>query len=570
MPDIIPIINCNLQWRQRQAIYAKQGEYGARKVKIFLYNGSNSYEIPDSGISAVFAYKRPDGFSDSYDTIDGVDAIALSPSDNSATVTLAQNVLAVPGTVECELQLLTSGAMIATFTFYIIVEASVSPGTEPSEQTTNPFVRSPADIGSGYAICSTAAATAAKTATIDGYRLVDGGRTSVKFTYAVPANATLNISDTGAKDIYYHGNKVGGSLISAGDLVTFVYDATNSRYHVSAIDASNSGGGGVTPESIVSATGDMTVQQAADTRENINAGTYSKPGGGIPAADLASDAKPFLVKITVSGGVYSADKTEAQILAAVAAKQVVICKAPEGYGYFANDDDGTEFFVLYGSASAKQIYRYVINGSTVSKSKVTVYEKPSGGIPENDLASAVQNKLPLRVTISWNGSIFSSDKTFSEVSAAEAAGHPIDVAIDNMYGWFGDITNDTATFFAIEKNSGGAPSLYTFELTASGVSSTMKTLGDEIAPTKTTVSGSTPSIAAAANTVYTCGELTSLTIISVPAIGEFSVIFTSGSTATTVSLPATLKMPSFTIEANMIYELNVMDGRGLLAGWSST
>ena len=569
MPDIIPIINCNLQWRQRQVIYAKQWEYGARKVKIFLYNGSNSYEIPDSGISAVFAYKRPDGFSDSYDTIDGVDAIALSPSDNSATVTLAQNVLAVPGTVECELQLLTSGAMIATFTFYIIVEASVAPGTEPSEQTTNPFVRSPADIGSGYAICSTAAATTAKTAQIDGYKLTIGGRVSIRFVNAVPANATLNISNTGAKDIYYHGSIVTGSLIGAGDLVTFVYNGV--RYCVTAIDASQSGGGGtVTPAAVVAATGDMTVQQAADTRENINAGTYSKPGGGIPAADLASDAKPFLVEITVSGGVYSADKTEAQILAAVAAKQVVICKAPEGYGYYANDDDGAEFFVLHGSASARQIYRYVIDGSTVSKSEVKVYEKPSGGIPESDLASAVQNKLPLRVTISWNGSAFSSNKTFSEVSAAEAAGQPIDVAVDNMYGWFGYITNDTATFFAIEKNSGGAPSLYVFELTASGVSSTMKTLGDEIAPTKTTVSGSTPSIAAAANTVYTCGELTSLTISSAPAIGEFTVIFTSGSTATTVSLPATLKMPSYTIEANMIYELNVMDGRGLLAGWSST
>ena len=400
MPDIIPSINCNLQWRQRQAIYAKQGEYGARKVKIFLYNGSNSYEIPDSGISAVFAYKRPDGFSDSYDTIDGVDAIALSPSDNSATVTLAQNVLAVPGTVECELQLLTSGAMIATFTFYIIVEASVAPGTEPSEQTTNPFVRSLADIGSGYAICSTAAATTAKTAQIDGYKLTIGGRVSIRFDHAVPANATLNISNTGAKDIYYHGSIVTGSLIGAGDLVTFVYNGV--RYCVTAIDASQSGGGGtVTPAAVVAATGDMTVQQAADTRENINAGTYSKPDGGIPAADLASDAKPFLVEITASGGVYSADKTEAQILAAVAAKQVVMCKAPEGCGYFANDDDGAEFFVLYGNASARRIYRYVIDGSTVSKSEVKVYEKPSGGIPLTDLAESVETPATV-VQVSGN------------------------------------------------------------------------------------------------------------------------------------------------------------------------
>ena len=378
MPDIIPIINCNLQWRQRQAIYAKQGEYGARKVKIFLYNGSNSYEIPDSGISAVFAYKRPDGFNDSYDTIDGVDAIALSPSDNSATVTLAQNVLAVPGTVECELQLLTSGAMIATFTFYIIVEASVSPGTEPSEQTTNPFVRSPADIGSGYAICSTAAATAAKTATIDGYRLVDGGRTSVKFTYAVPANATLNISDTGAKDIYYHGNKVGGSLISAGDLVTFVYDATNSRYHVSAIDASNSGGGGVTPEAIVSATGDMTVQQAADTRGNIGAGTYSKPADGISIYDLKSDVQQSISRADNAVLVTQQSLTEMQKLQALV-------------------NLGVDTAVLYSNQTLNELQKNVARTNIGAGT----YSKPSGGIPLTDLAESVETPVTV-VQVSGN------------------------------------------------------------------------------------------------------------------------------------------------------------------------
>lgn len=325
---------------------------------------------------------------------------------------------------------------------------------------------------------------------------------------------------------------------------------------------------------------------------------WTAPGGGG-----GGDAEVFWITITASGGSYVMDCTWADIADAMSNGMLIVAKIGDRRYWWNGDptDDGLQLVRVYVSSSSKAYAEAFIisDGGTIARtSNVSLnpsdlwlntlslpssekekarnnigagdYSIPSGGIPESDLASAVQNKLPLRVTISWNGSIFSSDKTFSEVSAAEAAGHPIDVAIDNMYGWFGGITNDTATFFAIEKNAGGAPSLYAFELTASGVSSTMKTLGDEIAPTKTTVSGSTPSIAAAANTVYTCGELTSLTISSVPAVGEFSVIFTSGSTATTVSLPATLKMPSYTIEANMIYELNVMDGRGLLAGWSST
>lgn len=56
------------------------------------------------------------------------------------------------------------------------------------------------------------------------------------------------------------------------------------------------GAGSVTPEAIVSATGDMTAQQAADTRGNIGAGTYSKPTNGITIYDLASDVQTSISK----------------------------------------------------------------------------------------------------------------------------------------------------------------------------------------------------------------------------------------------------------------------------------
>ena len=289
-------------------------------------------------------------------------------------------------------------------------------------------------------------------------------------------------------------------------------------------------------------------------------------GGG------GSGSAPFIVTISqISGGGYSADKTETEILAAVTNNEVVLAKTPMGTGYYSCSDDGAEFIVATGTSSSRAFTRFVIDGSTVSKSEFMAYTKPSGGIPESDLASTVQNKLPLRVTISWNGSNFVSDKTYAEVAAAETAGQPIDVSMDNMYGWFGYISSSTAVFYAVDKDANGHPLLYTFELTSSGVTTATKTLGDEIATTKTTVSGATPSIAAVDNTEYTCGTVTSLTLSSFPGTGSFVIVFTSGSTATTVALPATLKLPdTYTFEANKIYEINVVDGRALIAGWPTT
>lgn len=88
------------------------------------------------------------------------------------------------------------------------------------------------------------------------------------------------------------------------------------------------------------------------------------------------------------------------------------------------------------------------------------------------------------------------------------------------------------------------------------------------AATVSTVSGATPTITPANNTIYECGELTSLTISNPPATGSYSIVFTSGSTATTTTIPATVKgLESFTAAANTRYEINVLDNYALVAGW---
>lgn len=91
----------------------------------------------------------------------------------------------------------------------------------------------PCYLGFGYATCATAEATAAKVATLSNYTLRTGGYVSVKFTYAVPANATLNINSRGAKNIYYRGAAIKANIIRAGDIATFIY---SGQYHLVGID----------------------------------------------------------------------------------------------------------------------------------------------------------------------------------------------------------------------------------------------------------------------------------------------------------------------------------------------
>lgn len=71
------------------------------------------------------------------------------------------------------------------------------------------------------------------------------------------------------------------------------------------------------------------------------------------------------------------------------------------------------------------------------------------------------------------------------------------------------------------------------------------------------------------NTIYQCGELTSLTITDPPASGAWSIVFTSGTTASTTTVPASiLGLESFAAEANTIYEINVLGKRAALGSWA--
>lgn len=77
------------------------------------------------------------------------------------------------------------------------------------------------------------------------------------------------------------------------------------------------------------------------------------------------------------------------------------------------------------------------------------------------------------------------------------------------------------------------------------------------------------------NKLYVFPEMTELTLtFAAPTdtsiVNEYHIIFTSGSTATTLTIPDTIKIPDgFTVEANKIYELSVLEGCLSYMSWDT-
>lgn len=94
-------------------------------------------------------------------------------------------------------------------------------------------------------------------------------------------------------------------------------------------------------------------------------------------------------------------------------------------------------------------------------------------------------------------------------------------------------------------------------------------VGAAEAETVVEVSGTTPTITPIHNRIYNCGEVASLTISNPTATGAYSIVFTSGATATVTTFPASiLGLEDFAAEANTVYEINVLDNRAVVGKWA--
>lgn len=64
--------------------------------------------------------------------------------------------------------------------------------------------------------------SAALTAGINNFELAAGVYVNIKVS-TVDANATLNVNNTGAKDIYYNGMQISANMLSEDNIYTFIY-----------------------------------------------------------------------------------------------------------------------------------------------------------------------------------------------------------------------------------------------------------------------------------------------------------------------------------------------------------
>lgn len=109
---------------------------------------------------------------------------------------------------------------------------------------------------------------------------------------------------------------------------------------------------------------------------------------------------------------------------------------------------------------------------------------------------------------------------------------------------------------------GGGGSVTSVNGQTGAVLLTAEDVGAAEAETVVAVSGTTPTITPAANTIYNCGEVTSLTISNPPTTGKYDIIFYSGATPTT-----TVGIENFSAEANKRYKITVEDNYATYDSW---
>lgn len=183
------------------------------------------------------------------------------------------------------------------------------------------------------------------------------------------------------------------------------------------------------------------------------------------------------------------------------------------------------------------------------------YDKPNSGIPKTDLASAVQTSL---------GKADTALQSISSSDVISALGYtPYNSTNPNGYtSNVGTITGITMN--GASKGTSGVVDLGTVITSHQDISGK----ANKISVVQTSAS----TIEINSNTFYKFGEVASLniTLASITdntIYNEYMFEFVSGTTATTLTLPSSIKwLETPTIDANKIYQCSIVDNVGLLVG----
>lgn len=244
---------------------------------------------------------------------------------------------------------------------------------------------------------------------------------------------------------------------------------------------------------------------------------------------------------------------------------------------------------------------YLVNET--SSEYVWITTSSAGGIDIGrweELGSNVGGEPELYfVTFTYTNQLWNADKTIVEINTAYLAGKTIVFKFgdhlqlagkgnDGRYNYFGAdiLAGSTVHSLKVMEAIGAVGSSYAVapvdsafsmssenpvqnKLITAAMNNASQAIENKISkPTVVSSVTATVTIEPEDNTIYKCGELTSLTITNPPATGSYVIKFISGATPTTTTIPTSIVFPdAFSAEANTRYEINVEDGYAVAVGW---
>ena len=205
-------------------------------------------------------------------------------------------------------------------------------------------------------------------------------------------------------------------------------------------------------------------------------------------------------------------------------------------------------------------------GSVTAAAVLSAMEAMTASQAEDALDAIDGEPKKLVVTVTESGGVYSANKTYTEIEAAIAGGKTV-VCNDGAWDYYlvNLNDNDAFVFYNLYVNTDGSIDIYMIEINDdNSVNSSVYSVAEN-PTTVTDLSSTSITLTAAANTYYTYGELTALTVSSFPASGTFWIVFVSGATPTVVT-----GIDNFTPEANKRYKVTVENGYATFDAWSTT
>ena len=139
--------------------------------------------------------------------------------------------------------------------------------------------------------------------------------------------------------------------------------------------------------------------------------------------------------------------------------------------------------------------------------------------------------------------------------------HPITETDPTVPSWAKAATKPTYTAAEV----GALPSDTTYVSSVNGRTGAVTGLQEQTTVVNKTSSDTSQTLAS--NTFYIWPEMSALTITCPATGGPYAFRFTSGATATTLTMTGITMPDDFAVEANKVYEVNVYQGYGLAVSW---